>query len=322
MKAKLEQTLVGLFVVVAAVVLVATVLAMNGVSGGNTNTFHAYFPFAGGLEPGTTVRYSGGPKIGRVTGLKIDPQNPARFDVTFSVHTDVPVKTDSHVKIMSMNPLGDNHLEIMPGSPQAGPATDGSLLPSETYVDFNALTAQINTIAPKAQVLLVTLNDRASELKKTISRVNDLLTPQNRANLSATLASARGMLEENRAQIKSTLSNVNAVSTKLQPLLDNFKKTSDEANKTLDHVDSMLGENRPEIRQAVSDLRRTLANTTDLTERINQTLDVNTENIDSILDTLQHVMENLKEFTETIKTQPSTIIRANNPREHKPGDKQ
>jgi phospholipid/cholesterol/gamma-HCH transport system substrate-binding protein len=321
MQAKLEQTLVGLFVVVAAIVLVATVLAMNGVSGGNTKTFHAYFPFAGGLEPGTTVRYSGGPKIGRVIGLKIDPQDAARFDVTFSVHTDVPVKTDSHVKIMSMNPLGDNHLEIMPGTPQSAAAPDGALLPSEVYVDFNALTAQINQIAPKAQLLLVTLNDRATELKETISRVNDLLTPQNRANLSATLASARGMLEENRATIKTTLSNVNAATVKLQPLLDDFKKTSDEANKTLDHVDSMLGENRADVRQAVSDLRRTLANTTELTERINQTLDVNSENIDQILDTLQHVMENLKEFTETIKTQPSTIIRANNPREHKPGDK-
>jgi phospholipid/cholesterol/gamma-HCH transport system substrate-binding protein len=321
MQAKLEQTLVGLFVVIAAVVLIATVLAMNGISGSTTKTFHSYFPFAGGLEPGTTVRYSGGPKIGRVTQLRLDPQNPARFDVTFNVESSLPVKTDSHVKIMSMNPLGDNHLEIFPGSPQAGEAANGSELPAEQYVDFNALTAQINTIAPKAQLLLVTLNDRATELKETISRVNGLLTPQNRANLSATLASARGMLEENRAQIKSTLQNVNAVSAKLQPLLDNFRKTSEEANQTLNHVDAMLGENRPDVRQAVTDLRRTLANTTELTDKITQTLDVNSESIDQILDTLQHVMENLKEFTETIKTQPSTIIRANNPREHKPGDK-
>ena len=91
---------------------------------------------------------------------------------------------------------------------------------------------------------------------------------------------------------------------KLQPLLDDFRKTSDEANKTLNHVDSMLGDNRADVRQAVADLRSTLANTTGLTEQISQTLDVNSENIDEILDTLQHVMENLKEFTETIKTPP------------------
>lgn len=322
MQAKLEQTLVGLFVVIAATILVATVLAMNGFTGRSTKTYHAYFPFAGGLESGTTVRYSGGPKIGRVVNLQIDPHDPARFDVTFSVASDLPVKTDSHVKIMSMNPLGDNHLEILPGSAQAAEAPGGALLPSDDYVDFNALTAELNTMAPKAQQLIETLNSRASELQETIARVNGLLTPENRANLSATLANARGMLEENRAQLKSTLQNVNAVSNKLQPLLDNFRKTSDQANVTLDHVDSMLGENRDDVHQAVMDLRRTLANTTVLTDQINQTLDMNSENLDAILDTMQHVMENLKEFTETIKTRPSTIIRASNPREHKPGDKQ
>lgn len=322
MQAKLEQTLVGLFVVIAAAILVTTVLAMNGFTGRSIKTFHAYFPFAGGLESGTTVRYSGGPKIGRVVSLQIDPHDASRFDVTFAVASDLPVKTDSHVKIMSMNPLGDNHLEILPGSAQAAEAPGGALLPSDEYVDFNALTAELNTMAPKAQQLIETLNSRASELQETIARVNGLLTPENRANLSATLANARGMLEENRAQLKSTLQNVNAVSNKLQPLLDNFRKTSDQANVTLDHVDSMLGENRADVHQAVMDLRRTLANTTVLTDQINQTLDMNSENLDAILDTMQHVMENLKEFTETIKTRPSTIIRASNPREHKPGDKQ
>ena len=73
------------------------------------------------------------------------------------------------MKIMSMNPLGDNHLEIMPGTPQAAAAASGALLPSEDYLDFNALTAQINQIAPKAQQLMETLNDRATELQETIA---------------------------------------------------------------------------------------------------------------------------------------------------------
>ena len=41
------------------------------------------------------------------------------MDITFSVQSDLPVKTDSLVKIMSTTPLGDNHLEIFPGTPQA-----------------------------------------------------------------------------------------------------------------------------------------------------------------------------------------------------------
>ncbi len=62
------------------------------------------------------MRYSGGPKVGRVEKLSIDPQDPSRIEVTFSVDADLPVKTDSRVKIMTMTPLGDNHVEIVPGT--------------------------------------------------------------------------------------------------------------------------------------------------------------------------------------------------------------
>src|SRR6476661_8146749 len=119
MNSKGEQALVGTFVIVAAAVLVATVFLMSGAFGRSVKTFHAYFTFAGGLEPGATVRYAGGPKVGRVDSLRLDPQNPARLDVVFSVQSDLPVKSDSSVKIMSMSPLGDNHVEIFPGSAQA-----------------------------------------------------------------------------------------------------------------------------------------------------------------------------------------------------------
>jgi phospholipid/cholesterol/gamma-HCH transport system substrate-binding protein len=322
MNSKSEQALVGIFVIVAAAVLVGTIFMMSGAFGRSVKTFHAYFSFAGGLEPGATVRYSGGPKAGHVDTLKIDPQNPTRIEITFSVQSDLPVKVDSKAKIMSMSPLGDNHLEILPGSAQAPLAPDKATLPSETYIDFNALTKQINDLAPDAQQLLRTLSDRAGELKVTIDRVNDLLSAQNRANLSATLASTRSMIEENRPRIKSTLTHLDTVTERLQPLLDDFRKTTAEANKTLDHIDALIGENRTDVHQAIVELRRTLVNTTDLTSRLNQTLDVNAENIDELLDNFRHVSENLREFTATIKARPYTLIRATSPREHKPGEQQ
>jgi ABC-type transporter Mla subunit MlaD len=223
---------------------------------------------------------------------------------------------------MSMSPLGDNHLEILPGSAQAPKAASGALLPSQKYVDFNALTAELNDLNPQVQGLLKTLNDRASEAKETIARVNDLLSPQNRANLAASLANTRGLIEENRPQIKATLQNANAISEKLQPLLEDFRKTSAEANQALSHIDTIVGENRADVRQAVVDLRRTLTNMTDATARLDQTLDVNSGNIDELLDNMRHVTENLKEFTATIKTRPYTLIRASNPPEHNPGGQQ
>ena len=322
MESKREQALVGLFVLVAGGVLVATVFALTGAFGGTAATYRAYFPFAGGLEPGATVRYAGGPKVGRVEKLQLDPKDSSRIEITFSVRSGLPVKTDSHVRIMSLSPLGDNHLEIVPGSEKAALAAAGMILQADPYVDFNALTAKINDIAPQAQQLLKTLNERASELQVTLARVNDLLSDSNRANLAATLAEARGMIAENRAPLKSTLQNVNSATQKLEPLLQDLRKTSAQANETLNHVDSLIGENRADVRQAVKDLRASLATVNDLTGRLDQILDVNSDNIDELLENLRHVSQNLKEFTNTIKTRPYTLIRANNPREHKPGEHQ
>jgi phospholipid/cholesterol/gamma-HCH transport system substrate-binding protein len=313
---------VGLFVLVAGAVLVATVFALSGAFGSTAATYRAYFPFAGGLEPGATVRYAGGPKVGRVEKLQLDPKDASRLEITFSVRSGLPVKTDSHVKIMSLSPLGDNHLEIVPGTEKAALAPSGMILPSEPFVDFNALTAKLNDLAPEAQQLLRTLNERATEVKVTLARVNDLLNDSNRANLAGTLAETRGMIAENRAPVKATVQNLNSASKKLEPLLDDLRKTSAQANQALDHIDSLIGENRADVRQAVIELRQSLATVTDLTSRLDQTLDVNSENIDELLENLRHVSQNLKEFTNTIKTKPYTLIRATNPHEHKPGDKQ
>jgi phospholipid/cholesterol/gamma-HCH transport system substrate-binding protein len=322
MAEKRDQVFVGLFVLIAAAVLIGMVFAISGAFGRTSKTYHAYFPFAGGLERGATVRYAGGPKVGRVEKLAIDPQNPARIDVLFSVQTDLPVKTDSHVKIMSISPLGDNHLEVLPGGAQTALAPPGFLLPSDTYLDFNVLTAQINDLAPQAKLLIHSLNDRAADLKVTVDRVNQLLSAENRANLSATLAGTRGVIEENRPQIKSTIQHLDSVSQKLEPLLQDLHKDSEEANLALTHLDAVLGENSADVRQSVIELRKSLTTLTDITGRLDQTLDVNTENIDELLDNFRRVSQNLKEFTNTIKRRPYTLIRATNPPDHKPGEQQ
>jgi methyl-accepting chemotaxis protein len=221
---------------------------------------------------------------------------------------------------MSLSPLGDNHLELYPGSVQAAAAPAGSLLPSDKYVDFNALTEQINNLAPHAQDLIQSLDARATELKVTIDRVNDLLNAQNRSNLSETLAQTRGLIADSRPQVKATLQHVNDLTEKIGPLIADFRKTSGEATDVLAHIDSTIGETEPEVRKAITELRGTLKSLTDLTGQLNQTLDVNSENIDQLLDNLLHVTENLKEFTETIKLRPYSLIRATNPPEHKTGE--
>jgi len=319
MQAKREQAFVGFFVLIAIALLIFTVFGITGAFQGPAKSFHSKFPNAAGLEPGASVHYAGGPKIGRVEKMQIDPSDPSVIDMTFSVKSDVPVKTDSKVAILSYSPLGDNHLEILSGTPGAPLAPSGALLASKPYLGFNDLAEQVSKVTPQAQEVLANLNDRLKQLNTTIARVNDLLSDPNRQNISASLADLHGMLNEDRPVVRSALKNVNVASEKITPLLDQLHKTIDQANDTLTHADTMIGDNREEVRASVVKLHQSLNNLSDLSRRLDQMLDVNTENIDEILENLRHITENMREFSDIIKTHPSSLIHSGSPRQHIPG---
>jgi phospholipid/cholesterol/gamma-HCH transport system substrate-binding protein len=320
MEAKREQALVGLFVLVAGGLLIVTLVLLSGALTTGDTTFHAFFKNAGGLQPGSEVRYAGGPPIGRVRKVQVDPGNSTRMQVDFAIHPNIPVKTDSTVIITSNSPLGENFLDILAGTIPAQRAPAGYTLQSKEPVSFSDIADKINALAPTANELLVNLNDRVVELKETLNRVNDLLNDRNRQNIAESLANVRGMLQEDRPLVHSTLDHVNTASAKLGPLIDDFKKTSEQANVTLDHIDSMIKENRPDIRSAVKNLRASLVKANSILSQLDTTVANNSENLDEIIDNLRRITENMTAFTETIREKPYLLIRSSDPKRHEPGE--
>lgn len=319
MESKKEQAFVGVFVIIAVALLIATIFKIEGAFGRAGQTFFVYFKSAGGLEPGSIVRYAGIRK-GRVAKVSIDTKDPAQIIVEIGVDADVPVKTDSLAKIASISALGENYLEIMPGKPESPRAKSGSVLRSKEFFGITDVADMLNDLGPKAQDLVDNLNDRVVELKTTIERTNDLLNDENRANVSASLGHLKGMLEEDRPKIKSTLGHIDETSAKLGPTVDQFKQTAKQADDTLKKLDDMLGENRKDLHASIQQLRKALDEATTLVDHLNGTINTNGENIDETLENIRLATENLREFTDEIRTRPYTLIRTTQPPEHKPGE--
>src|SRR3974390_1304956 len=278
-----QQISVGLFVIVAAAILIFIVFSLSGAFAGSATVYHAKFNSAAGLEPGASVRYAGGPKIGHVTKLRIDPSDSSKIEMTISVQSGLPIKTDSKVKIMSFSPLGDNHVEVSSGSSTAPLAPSGATLPGVPYVGFNELTEQISELSPKAKELMTNLNARVEQLKVTIDRVDDVLNDRNRANISGSLAQLNGMLAEDGPLLTSTMKNVNTASAKIDPLIDQLRKTTQQASDALKHIDSVVVDNKDDIRASIIQLRTALVSVNALTDKLNQILDSNSDNIDQLL---------------------------------------
>jgi phospholipid/cholesterol/gamma-HCH transport system substrate-binding protein len=320
MESKKEQALVGIFVIVAIAILLIAMFSISGFFNSSGNLYHAYFKNAGGLQEGGQVRYAGGPPIGRIISVEPDPKNQAQMEIDFRVKPDVPVKTDSTVKISSLSLLGEGFLLIQPGTAKAPLAPNGSTIQTGAYTSLDDIEATIGDLGPQAKVLLANLNARVEEMKDTIASVNDLLNQTNRENVSLALSNAKEMLKEDRPLLNSTLKHVDDAAAKINPMLDDLKATLKKTDDAITDADKMLKDEQPEIHASLLKLHETLNSAASLTDQLDRTLNVNSPNLDEILENMRQISENLKEFTETIKTRPYTLIRSSEPKPRQPGE--
>ncbi len=319
MKSTREQALVGIFVLIAAALLIGTLLAVSGTFSSGGVPHHTYFKSAGGLVPGAMVRY-GGMEAGKVDAVHVDPNDSTRIEVGFRVRPGIPVKTDSVAKISTLGALSDNYVEIGTGTRNSQLAPPGSELKSVGTLGIGDLGDVIGSLTPVANQVMLTLNQRLVELQVTLARVNDLLNDRNRANISGSVGNLNAMLAENRPKIAGSLTNVQAASARLVPLLNNLKTTMDQANTTLAHLDSVVVENRQDIRTMVVELNKTLLTATSLIGQLNNTTDNNTDNLDQIMTNIRATTQNMKELTDSLQANPSVLIRGNNRKDRKPGE--
>jgi phospholipid/cholesterol/gamma-HCH transport system substrate-binding protein len=304
---------------VAAAILIGTILAVSGTFSSGGVPHHTYFKSAGGLVPGAMVRY-GGMEAGKVDAVHVDPKDSTRIEIDFRVRPGIPVKTDSVAKISALGALSDNYVEIGTGTRNGQLAPPGSELKSAETLGIADLGDMIGSLTPIAKQTMETLNQRLIELQVTIARVNDLLNDKNRQNISGSLSNLNGMLVEDRPKVSATLTNVQTASAKIAPLLDDLKKTIAQANAALSHVDAVVVENREDIRAIVVKLRETMVTASALMDQIKNTADNNVDNIDEILLNIRAATENLKELTQELKTRPSTLIRGGGVKDRKPGE--
>ncbi|MGA2716998.1 MAG: MlaD family protein [Bryobacteraceae bacterium] len=338
-----EKALVGIFVLVAVALLFGVTMALTGGIGVSRVPHSTYFRFSGGLESGAPVRYAG-LNIGKITRVHVDPSDTTRIEIDFAVDPDTPIRTDSVARVSSMGLLSDNFLEISPGTSSAAKAAPGSIVKSREAFGFDQIGDAVEAMLPDGQAALKSLNADLDTLRTTIGEANDLLNEKNRANLAGTLSNLNGtladvrpalnqtltsanqtlksldqMLADAQPKIGATLTNVQALTTKLDPLLDDLNKTVGTANNALTHVDSTVGENREDIRASVASLRQVLEKATVLVGQLNSTLTENSDDIDETLDNVRLATENLRQLTDTLKTSPTSIIRGTGVKDRKPG---
>jgi phospholipid/cholesterol/gamma-HCH transport system substrate-binding protein len=274
--------------------------------------YNAYFKFAGGLEPGSLVRF-GGFKVGTIKSASLDRENTTRVRIVLQVEPGTPIRTDSTVRISSLGFLGENYLEISAGTRDAALLPPGSEISTVEIVQLADVFNNVNNITVNATKLVNDLDDRILALSdnanKLIKSLNDVVSPGNKEHFSSLLANSDGLLKESRPHMEKTLANLETASGKVSPAIDNANGTITKAGKLTDHLDAVVVENRKEIHDTLLRLQTSLADAERIINDLDDTLGSNRGNLDETLENIRATSENLKQFTDTLKQRPYSLIR-------------
>jgi phospholipid/cholesterol/gamma-HCH transport system substrate-binding protein len=323
MAKKGEEVKVGGMVVLAFILFLAALVFVGGVNllRRTRVTYTTYFKFAGGLEPGAFVRF-GGLKVGTVQSAQIDKEDPTRIRVGLSIKPGTPVRTDSQARISTLGFLGENYVEISPGTKDAAILPPGSEIQSAEIVQLADVFNNVNNITLNANKLVGDLDQRVIQLSgnanQLINNLNALVGENNRAHIQSAINNLDAMLAENRPHLKSSLANIDTASAKLPAAIDNANQTLTTTKTLATNLNSTVEENRRQIREALVNLRASLVQAQRLMGDMQDLLDANRGNLDESLENIRVSSQNLKEFTDQVKRQPFSLIRVKTQKDREP----
>src|SRR5215470_2040283 len=308
-----EEIKVGSLVVVAALLFLGTLIVVGGMNllRRKQVNYVTYFKFAGGLDPGSVVRFAGR-KVGTVRSADFDPQDTTRIIVRLKVLATTPVRTDSTAMISSLGFLGDNYVEISAGTKNAPMLPPGREIPAKEVVQVadvinnaNALVLNANQLVGTLGPKLGTVADNANQLALNLKKMTG---PQAQQHLDRILANVDEMLVETRPPLRRTLANLDAASAKVGPAIDKADVTLDNATALTKNLNRVVLENRAEIHQVLLTLHSALADARRLMANLDDTLQANRDNLDETLENIRATSQNLRQLTDNLKRKPNSLV--------------
>lgn len=305
MQLRRNEILTGVLVLVTVVVLTA-VLILLGAPGlfKPLVTYRIYLDNAAGIKLGAPVLLAGR-KIGQVENLyspvsredaiKAEsaanamrqpqptatpdgevpkPKYEARIDVR--VDKDAVVYKDARTRLVSLGLLGETAIDITQGNESSGRAEDGQIYAGERAPDFGeAMGKMLEIIQPVAKEATGTLK----ELQTTAQNLSKITEENSQLNMA--LAQMRTFAEN--------LTSMTSSDSPLQLALKNVEAISGNLNKISTDI------------TANNNILVTLQNFRDSSETLKSAMN-------QLSPDLKAAGENVKELTQTVKTQPWRLV--------------
>jgi phospholipid/cholesterol/gamma-HCH transport system substrate-binding protein len=312
---------VGAFVLVCAAILLITIYQVsNAEMKGAHVSYRTYLRYAGGLEPGADVLF-GGIKVGQVTAVRPDPQDPTRIEILMDVKQGTPVNAKSVAKLGSVTVITNPCISISMGSNDAPRLPPNSVIPSLETLSLDDTFRKVAALADSAQSLLESVhtdvNEVTGDARQLTANLNEITGKPNQQLVSEILANADTMItrispkiDQISDQVVKLTDDANGLVAKIGPAVDNANATVSNANATITGV-------REPLQTDLAEVRMTLDQARGLISDLQAATRAKDPNITDTIENLRVATDNLNDLTESVKERPWSLIRIRQPKDRK-----
>jgi phospholipid/cholesterol/gamma-HCH transport system substrate-binding protein len=296
------ETKVGVFVLAALVLLAATIYGVH-----STRTvrgqvrFKTFLRDAGGLDADTSVLF-GGIKVGQVTTVRPDTEDPTRIEIAFEVKAGTPVNGQSKAQVGTVSLMGTPSLLITTGSNEAPRLAPGAVVPSQESVSTSELARRVGIVVDNANNVLLDLHreipEIAAQLHSVLDNVNTLTGTDNQQQIRTVLAGVRTLVN-----------NTDAVIVSAKPLVANIDQTVSNVGRTFDSVRGTVDSLRDPLLADLKTLHDTLEDARSAIASVQGVVRTNEDDFAEMMRALRTTSENLRTMTEQLKERPWNLIR-------------
>jgi len=312
---------VGAFVVVSAAILLATIYKVsNAEIRGAHVSYRTYLRYAGGLEPGTDVLF-GGIKVGNVTAVRPDAQDPTRIEILMDVKDGTPLNQKSVAKLGSVTMVTSPVISISTGTNDAPRLPAGGVIPSAETISLDDTQRKIVALADSARTLLdsvhTDVNNLTGDARLLIANLNDMTGKPNQQHLNEILANADVVvarlgpkIDQISDQALKLTKEANDAMAKVGPTVDNANATVSNANQTITSLRDPLQADLTEVHKTLDQARSLMAD-------LQAAIRAKDQDVTYTLQNVRQATDNLNELTESVKERPWSLIRIKQPKDRK-----
>lgn len=294
MKYKPNEIKAGLMIVVSLAVLLLFLIAIFGIDyGKGTNEYWIYLQYVGGISEGSLIKFMG-MDVGQVTEIRLPDGKENRVGVRLEIDAKTPVKTDSRAFLTSIGLMSDQHIEINPGTPEAGLLPSGSVIETKEALNFAQMTEALGDLNSQVQILM--------------GQINTIFNDKNRAHLASMIGGMDSLIQGIHEPFVSAISNLEESSRQLAEISNDVRKLMNDNDANFSDFLTNLKTTTDATNELISEIRGTV-------ENLESLMSANNSNISEILENFQNTSQNLEEFSRILKEQPWLLVRKSAPPE-------